>query len=328
VVSLAVLAAVGVGAWYAHRAWTRSEERDAALKLARDGRHGEALPALTAVLARDPDDADVLEAVIVARVRTEGLRVDLEPDLDRLCALRPDDPAPFRVRAELRNRMSRKDDALADALRVLELAPDDHAVRKFAAWLAVELGKRDVAERELGKLLADSKYPKAELGTRLALARWQAGDLAGARAALDEHAPPGAAAGLVLRGVLDYEAGRFEQAVAELRAADPADDGERQFALNYLGLALARLGRADESREAFDRLHAHYRAVRYAEDAGQRPGDMAAQVRAARANLAVGKPAEAAHILEQALARIGEDAEARAVLAEATEALRKRGPKR
>jgi predicted Zn-dependent protease len=243
--------------------------------------------------------------------------VELEPDVDRLCALRPDDPAPLRVRADLRNRLARKDDALADAVRVIELAPEDHGTRKLAAWLAADLGKRDVVEREIGKLLAGSPYPKSELGAKLAVARWQAGDLAGAREALERYVPPDSGAGRMLRGVLDYEAGRYEHAAEALRGLDPADDSERQFVLNYLGLALARLGREEESRAAFDRLNAHYRAARYAQDADQRPNDMAAQVRAARANLAAGKPAQAARILEEALARIGEDADARAALAEA-----------
>jgi tetratricopeptide (TPR) repeat protein len=320
VVFITMIAGGGMIAW---RTWRQMDARVAALTLAEGNHPAEALSALEAILARDPHDVEVLSAIISARIRSSGLAIDQEPLLDRLCALTPNDPTPLRIRSELRGRIGRKADALADALTVVELEPNDHATRRRAAWLAVDLGEREMAERELAHLLAHSPYPKTELGTRLALARWQAGDAAGAREVLDHYAPPGTSAGAVLRGVLEYEAGRFPEAIAILESAEPADDGERQFALNYLGLALARLGRAVESKATFDRLSTVYRAVRAAEDAAQRPDDLSAQLAAARANLAANKAIEAARIAEAAVTRHGDDVEALTIIAEAYEKLRR-----
>jgi tetratricopeptide (TPR) repeat protein len=313
---LAAAAAVALGGWYVVQASQRAEARDAALKPVRDGRYADAIPGLQSYLDRYPDDAEALHGLVACLIKTGAMMAEVEPYLDRLIALRPDAPEPLRARADLRNRVGRKGEALADALRALEIAPGHHPTRRLVAWLAVDLGEKDIAERELGVLLAESSYPRAELGAKLALSRLQADDLAGAQEALDRYVPPDSSAGLVLRGALHHEAGRYERAVELLRSAEPEDDAERQFALNYLALSLARLGKADESREAFDRLSALYRAVRYAEDAAQRPGDRAAQVRAARANLEAGRPREAARLLEAALARLGDDADALAALAE------------
>jgi hypothetical protein len=320
VVLVAVFAFGGFITW---RTWRHSEARVAALKLAEGPRPADAIPALEAILARNPDDVEVLSAMISARIRSRGLAIDQEPDLDRLCSLSPGDPTPLRIRSELRVRIGRKADALADALRVVELEPNDHTTRRRAAWLAVDLGERDIAERELTLLLRDSPYSKAELGTRLALARWQAGDQAGAKEALDHYAPPGTPAGTVLRGVLEYEAGRFQEAETLLASTDPEDDGERQFALNYLGLAQARLGRTEESKATFERLSTVYRAVRAAEDAAQRPEDFSTQLAAARANLVANKATEAARIAEAAVTRHGDDADAFLIIAEAYEKLRR-----
>lgn len=315
---IAVMAFCGLFSW---RAWEHREARVVALKLAEGNRPTEAIPVLEAILARNPHDAEVLSAMISARIRSRGLAIDQEPELDRLCSLSPNDPTPLRIRSELRVRIGRKADALADALRVVELEPNDHTTRRRAAWLAVDLGERELAERELTHLLRDSPYSKAELGTRLALARWQAGDQVGAKEALDRYAPPGTPAGAVLRGVLEYEAGRFQEAVTLLASTDPTDDGERQFALNYLGLAQARLGRMDESKATFDRLNTVYRAVRAAEDAAQRPDDLHAQLAAARANLAANKATEAARIAEAAATRHGDNADTYLIIAEAYEKL-------
>jgi tetratricopeptide (TPR) repeat protein len=317
-VLLAVVGAAAVAGWYGVRTWNRSAERDAALELARSGRADEAVPALKRCLDRDPDDPEVLRALVETLTRTDTLVAEVEPYLDRWCALQPDDPEPFRQRADLRFRLGRREDALADARRVLELAPGDHATRQRAAGLAVELGQHELAERELTTLLTSSGLPKEDVGTRLAVAYWTAGDHARSQEALDRYAPPGTnrPPAEALRGALHYQAGRYDRAADALRGADGWPPQEQRFALYYLALSLERLGRADEAKRAFDRLAALTRAERFTADAAQRADDLPAQVKAARANLDAGQPREAAALLEQALRRLGDDADAWTALAE------------
>src|SRR5205823_584021 len=146
--------------------------------------------------------------------RSGSLATEVEPYLDRLCAARPDDPAPFRLRLDLRRKIGDREGALADARRVLELAPDDRDTRLAAAVLAVELGRYEPAEQDLAALIASSPADRVKLGTVLARAYFDAGDYPRAEAALEEYAPPGTdfAPARVLRGVLDYEAGRYDRA--------------------------------------------------------------------------------------------------------------------
>ena len=311
-------ASLGFGAWIGGRAYLHSAERVDALTQAKTD-PGKALPALHRCLERAPDDPDLLLAVMNAMTATGAHAPDIEPYLDRLCAARPDDPVPLRMRVDMRERFGRFDEALADARRVLELDPQDHRTRRTACRIALGLGRYDEAERDLGLLLDTSPLPRNELGTLLARVHLGRGDRVAAQAALDQYAPVGDnyPPAQILRGSMLYDAGQTDEAVRVLTAAvDRAAPEDRPNALYHLALALSRAGREDEARRAFDRLEAEYRATRLGTDARQRGGDMPAQVRAARAWLSAGNPEAAREILEQALARLGETPDALHALAE------------
>jgi tetratricopeptide (TPR) repeat protein len=314
-VILAAVAAAAGGAWYVVR--TRAAERADALRAAETARPADALPALLRVLENAPDDPEVLEAVIRLTART-GTVGEVDPYLDRLVALRPADDGLLRLRFRGRVRFGLREPALADARRILKLRPDDHDTRLTAGELAVSLGRYAEAEADFRYLLDHSPLPPAVPGAALANCYRLRGDRAAAEAALAKYAPAGdpPRAG-VIRGVLQADAGRYEDAVATLRAALPAAAGDdRALGLYHLALSLEHLGRGDEARAAFDALAADERARRLTSDAAQRD-DPAAQVQAARANLAADRPQEAVRLLESALRRTGDDPAALGLLADA-----------
>ena len=186
----------------------------------------------------------MLDALVGCLIRSGSLATEVEPYLDRLCAARPNDPAPLRLRYDLRRRVGDREGALADALKANELAPGDWDTQLAVAVLAVELGRYDVAERELTVLIATHPADRAKLGTILARAYYDAGDFPRAEATLNDYAPPGGefSPARVLRGVLDYEAGRYEKAEAALRGPAAADTDEGRFARYYLARALVQTG--------------------------------------------------------------------------------------
>jgi len=283
----------------------------------------EAAAHLEVLRARHPDDPEALDAVVACMTRAGSPPAEVAAYLDRLCAARPNDPSPFRARLELRRKLGDRDGALADAQKALEIDPGDADTRLAVAGLAVELGKSELAERELTALIAAHPADRVKLGTVLARAYYDAGDLGRAEVALNEYAPAGTdfAPARILRGVLDYEAGRYGRAEAALRGPAAADTDEGRFARYYLARALVQLGRAAEAKPLFDRLEADQRATLFTADAANRPDDMAIQVRAARASLEVGKPEEARRILDAALSRLGPDREALSALADCYEKL-------
>lgn len=317
-VILLLLAGLVGGGWYFIRLSNRSQDQVAALKLVTERKYAEAIPALRQCLEEDPDNPVLLEGLVASLMKSGALVVEVEPVLDRLCALRPDDLTALRLRLDLRQKLGRKDDALADALRILELSPQDHAVRRTAAGLAVELGQREIAERELTTLQASGPYPPHEIGTLLARLHWEAARFAEAEAILDRDAPPSVqfAPARALRGVLHFEAGRFESAQELLNPVAAGRGPEAQFARYYLALTLTRLGKKTEADQVFARLEAAYRAERMTEDAQQRADDLPAQVQAARANLVADRPEVGRDLLEAALKRHSPNREALRVLAD------------
>ena len=316
---------VTAAGWYGARHFIRSADRDAALRQARDGSGDEALAPLLRLYHRDPDDAEVVAAIVEVQVRSGRRVAEVEPYVDRLVALRPDDPAARRLRFVVRRRLDKRAEALEDALRLLELTPDDHNNRRAVVAVAADVGRSDLAEREIAALLADRPDDRVELGTLLARVYLDAGSPDRAADALARYVPEDTtfAPARVIRGVLHYEAGRYESAVAGLRGPAAADTPDGTFARYYLALSLARLGKKDESDALFERLGAGFRADRFRADAAQQLESMPAQVRAADALLANDKADEARYLLETALARLGPDRAALATLARCYDALRR-----
>jgi predicted Zn-dependent protease len=306
------------GGWYLLRERGRAVDREEALRAARE-QQPDAADRLRAHLARKPADAEAVEALVECLLRAGTPFAEVEPHLNRLCELRPDDSVALRIRAGLRIRNGRLAEGLADGLRALELDPADHTTRKLVAMTAFEAGEHDVAARELGRLIESSPFPRNELAAALVKVHLQAGDVARAEEALDRHFPAAQAGaeGRALRGVVHQAAGRNAEAVAVLRAVADQSPEQRELALYHLAKAQSALGREDDARRTLDELEVVKARDRMVVDAGQRPDDMPTQVRAAEVLLADGKPKEAAALLEQAMRRLGRDPAAAVLLARA-----------
>ena len=166
---------LAVGAWLYARERPRAADRTAALAAAAD-QGPDAGEQLKACLARDPNDVEVVETLVVWSLRSGVPFAQVEPHLDRLCELKPADPAPWRTRASQRIRNGRPAEGIADGLRALELDPSDDATRKLVAAAALEAGDHAVAARELERLLESSPRPPDEIASMLVRAHLQAGD--------------------------------------------------------------------------------------------------------------------------------------------------------
>jgi tetratricopeptide (TPR) repeat protein len=308
---------LAVGGWLLARERARAADRSASLAAAHDQRP-DAGEKLTACLARDPDDVEVLETLVVWSLRGGAPFAQVEPHLDRLCELKPADPGPWRTRAGRRIRAGRVEEGIADGLRALELSPGDSETLELVATTALDAGDPALAVRVLGPRLESSPRPPDDLAALLVRAHLQAGDVGQAERAIDRFFPAarGDARGRLLRGLVHQAAGRHADAVPLLRAAGQSSD-HRSAALFALAKSLSALGREEDARQALDELDAAQARVRAVLDAQQRPDDLTAQVRAAEAHLADGKPAEAAALLERATATLGRSPEATAVQARA-----------
>lgn len=312
------VAGLALGGWYLSRERARAAERNEILSAARF-QNPDAGARLAARLARDPDDAELTEALVVWSMRAGKPFAEYEPHLDRLCALRPDDPAPWRTRAEQRIHNGRAADGIADGLRALDLAPDDHALRRLVATTALDAGDLDVAARELERLL-QAPLPDAE-GTAalLVTVHARAGAADRAERVLNQHFPTSRTdpESRFLRGLVHQAAGRHAEAAGALREAADRSPKYRARALHALAKSLSAAGREADARRALDELDALQSRERAVRDARQRPDDLPAQVRAAEALLTDGQPKEAAAVLERATARLGRSPGAAAVLARA-----------
>lgn len=323
-----VALAVALGGWVGYQAWARGADRRAALALAETAAPADALPVLRAALDRHPDDADLLRATARAMSGSGALLADAEPVAARWCAAAPDDPEAHRVRFDLLRRMYRTDEAAAAGERALALNPGDQQTRTELARVYLFLGRHRDAARELRVLLAVPGLPHDALTVGLARAETDAGDPAAAALLLDALLArnPTHAEALSQRAALHFQAGEFEAAAATARRCRPADPKERETALYTLGLALGRLGKADEAAAAFAELKAIQDADRFTADTLNRVGDAAYQLRAAEARLAAGDAAGAAELANAALARAGPTRPALDLLARCYDRMNLPGP--
>jgi tetratricopeptide (TPR) repeat protein len=307
-----------VGGWLIAREQARAADRTAALDAGHD-QLPDAGERLTACLARNPDDIEVLETLVVWSLQRGAPFAHVEPHLDRLCELEPTVPAPWRTRAAQRIRAGRVAEGIADGLRALELDPGDSETLKLVATTALEAGDPALVVRELGRRLESSPRPPDDVAALLVRAHLQAGDVGRAEQTLDHYFPAtrADAQARLLRGLVHQAAGRHADAVPLLRAAGLSPSEHQFAALSALAKSLSALGREEDARKALDELDAAQARQRVVLDAHQRPDDLAAQVRAAEVHLADGKPAEAAGLLERATAALGRSAEATALLARA-----------
>lgn len=318
VLLLLALAGVGIGCWYVARARSRAAERLLLLQAARD-HQPDAATRIRAHLETAPDDAEALEALVEWQLWARVPFAEIEPHLDRLCALRPDDLNGFRVRARLRLQNGRPAEAVADGLRVLEGDPEDYNTRRLVAIAAGEAGNTDVAARELTRLLDALPAARQELALKLVRVHLQSGNEKEAGQALERYFAPSDESGevLILRGRMQQSAGRHDEAIAILRrAADRSAEG-REAALFHILESQRALGRDTDAARTLAELDLVKARQRLIVDARQQPDNMPVQIQAARQLLEDGKPAEAIAVLEQAMLRGGKNVEAARVLSKA-----------
>ena len=312
-----VVAVLAIVWWLLDRNRAQAADRAAALAAAHD-QSPNAGERLRAYLARDPDDVEVLETLVVVSLRGGVPFAQFEPYLDRLCDLKPADPSPLRTRATQRIRAGRVAAGIADALRAEELEPGDFKTLELIAANALEAGDPALAVRVLAPHLENSPRPPDDLAELLVQAHLQAGNVGESERALDRYFPASRAdsQSLLLRGLVHQAAGRHAGAVPLLRAAARSPE-HRSAALFALAKSLTVLGRDEEARQVLEELDAAQSRVRAVVDAQQQPNDLPAQIRAAEAHLADGKPADAVELLVRATTTLGRTPEAIAVLARA-----------
>lgn len=283
-------------------------ERRQGLRLAQQGRFADAEPLLQRALERRPDDLTVVKALVLGQLDADKL-TKAEMSLGRWCALRPRDAEPFRRRLHLWLQLKRVPLALADGQHVLELEPDQDALRKqVTQWLA-QTGRLVEAERECQRCL-ERRPNELELLSLLADIYQGQGRHAEAVAILDPllRKHPGHTAARLAQALVYCEANQSDQAIPLLRQVLKEDSSLQQTARYHLSLALDRTGQTAEAeqmmaefqgRQALAELH--WRQSLEASSRSDQPAQLGLQVRFAEALLAVGKPDEARRLLEKIL---------------------------
>ena len=313
---LCAVMGIGIVAWYLARERSRQAERLVLLQFARE-HHPDAPARMLAHLDRHPDDAEVLEALVEWQLWARNPAAEIEPRLDRLCTLAPDNLNAFRVRARLRVQNGRPAEGLADALHVVERDPADNNTRLLAAIAASEAGQPETAIRELTQLLENSPLQRDDLATRLVDAHLQAGDPIQAEVTLKRFLNTTTGEAQLLRGRVYQAAGRHAEAIPLFRAVADKSPKERETALYSLAESQRALGREGDLARTLEELDRVKTRDRIVKDARQQPDSLAAQIRAAEVLIEDGQPAEAVAMLEQTMLRLGKSPTAGKVLARA-----------
>jgi tetratricopeptide (TPR) repeat protein len=325
VVRLLVVAAaiaVVVGGYFLLLPAPPTEKQDALAHAEHDA-PDVALPIVQRNLDKEPNDPELLRAVVRLMERTNAPPPDLEPFTARWVVAAPKDPAALRVRMEVLQKLKRIGDAIEPGERLLELTPDDQDTRLQLAQCYLAVGRYEEAARETRRLLDHSSFPADELLVCLARVESARGNDTEAARLLDRvlmHDPSFTSA-LLMRGIVYQQMGDHAKAVAVLKQVKPRSAHERVIVLHHLGQALARSGQAAEAQKAFDELVIVQNALGFAVDARVRPKDVAMQVRAARTLLAAGWAQDGAELLEGALDRLGANRDLLLALADCYEQL-------
>lgn len=307
---VAGVVAIAAGAYWF---WPAPDRRDEALKLVKERKLQEAEPLLLEALNRNADDAEVVAALAVAKLGGTD-HATAERYLSRWCELRPTETRPLHLRMDLRHRIARgmtipaertkvMESALADGRRVLELDPDNDAVRREVAWLAVQVGQYGAAEAECSRALARAPGDPW-LNYLLARALQARGMTSQAVLVLDPvvRAQPGFGDALLLRAVLYLDADQPDRAVPLLRQALPLKGVSRRECLYRLGLALAATGQAEEAGRVLAEVELLNLTGSVTND--QFPNNPAMRVQIAEAMLGVGRLPDAAAELDAILAEV------------------------
>src|SRR5262249_43364725 len=98
------------------------------------------------------NDLAVVKALALGQLESNKLS-EAEISLGRWCALRPNEAEPFKQRMNLQLRLKRLPQALTDGQRVLELEPDQDAIRQQVAQWLTSAGRLAEAEQECRRCL-------------------------------------------------------------------------------------------------------------------------------------------------------------------------------
>lgn len=307
-IGLAVIVLLGGVIGYVVWEWRAAAARGrrmAALALVQADRFADAEPLLQEALARNPHDGEILRALALRHL-AGGNPADAEAALTRWCEAEPRNPKPLLLRMDLCNRLGRRQAALQDGLRLLELEPENDTVARGVVALLMAAGRLDDAEQLARAGL--HKRPRDTEG-RILLARIHhlRGQREAAAGVVDavltqqsDHAPA-----LLLRGILTREMGRPQQAIEPLRQAlarlPPGRD--QQAGRYHLALALTECGRGDEAETVLRQFRRHEEADRLRSDAELLPQQQELQLRAAAALLETGRPETAVGLLTRLVDR-------------------------
>jgi predicted Zn-dependent protease len=218
-------------------------------------------------------------------------------------------------------RLKRRDLAIADGQRLLELEPDDDNLRKSIAWLLVAEGRYAEADDACRRCLAahpDSR-PLRYLQATIVHAQGHAEQAAALLVPLLASTPPFSPAAL-LQATMHMEASPpdADKAVAllQIALAKDLDPGDRQKARYLLSQALFHLKQDAKARQVLDEMRREQEADRLAVDSTQQPENLQLKLRAAAALLAVGKSDQGLTLLKRVLDNDADHPGANAVLAD------------
>ena len=318
------IAMLGVGANCVYQRAAHSAERRDAMELAKSSPTAAVIEALDACLARDPNDVEVLEAILETMIRVKMPAERIDPYSQRWCEVRPESVDALKLRLVVFGKLFRPASELIPILeRLLELDSGNYEKRAELASAYFVVGRYRDAIRESSALLEKSPLPRDGLRLGIARAESASGNYAAASAELDSllSEDPQRRDALLLRGIVYQQMGDDARAVEVLNRCKPTDLSERIILLHHLGLSLSRTNQKEEAERVFARLKACEEAVFTSSDAAQHPADMSFQMRAATALFAADEVGLAASQLQAAIARIGPQRAALVLLADCHERL-------
>lgn len=305
---LAAIVLLGCAAISVVREWRNAAaqgRRRAALALVRADRFADAAPLLQEALRRNPRDREVLQALALGHV-TSNQPAEAEAALTRWGEAEPRNPKPLLLRMDLWNRLGRREAALADGLRLLELQPENDTIERGVVALLMAAGRLDEAERQ-ARVGVEKRASDVEGRLQLARIHHLRGQRQAAAVVVDTilTRQPDYAPAVLLKGILTREAGRPHQAIEPLQQAlariPPGKD--QQAARYHLALALTDCGRADEAQPILTQFRRHEEADRLRSDADLLPDQQDLQFRAAAALLETGRPESAVDLLRRLIDR-------------------------
>jgi Flp pilus assembly protein TadD len=203
--------------------------------------------------------------------------------------------------------LNRDDEAIVEARRIQELAPENPGPRMLLASLYANLGRWEEAASEYQQLVNQGAPIEASIG--LARAELERGRSREAVTILDGVllSSPQSYEALVLHGRAKFLESDYAAALASFQQSrvNAKEIKDREAVLFHLGQCLERLNRFDEAKAINVELRTLQDAKMLLLAGTQRSDDIELQVRVAEACVAAGIPEEAVRVLDQSMARSG-----------------------